>query len=175
VEKQVALSPAGEMVATDWGHLDPFYPVEVDAFVVMPNHVYGILVLREAARADRDGATVPTVPVPSGAMSLSTIIQRFKTFTRHEYGTGVATHGWSHYPGRLWPHRFHDHVIRSKQELAAIREYIAHNPLQWEPDRENRNAADDPTQAYSKPPSPAVPALSHSRHANYSARHVCLV
>jgi putative transposase len=162
---QVELSPAGTMVATVWSQLDRYYPVGVDAFVVMPNHLHGILVLGEGAREDRDGATVPTIPgfptmpasstaptvpatptvpivstdtiVPPRSMSLSTIIQRFKTFTMHEYGKGVAAEGWPRYPGRLWQVRFHDHVIRNERELAAIREYIANNPLQWQLDREN--------------------------------------
>ena len=57
---EMHLSAAGTMVATVWSTLDQYYPVGVDAFVVMPNHVHGILVLGEGARADRDGATVPT-------------------------------------------------------------------------------------------------------------------
>ena len=56
IEGQMDLSPAGEMIATVWGGLDRYYPVEVDAFVVMPTHVHGILVLGEARKADRDGA-----------------------------------------------------------------------------------------------------------------------
>jgi len=106
----------------------------------MPNHLHGILVLGEGGKedrdgADRDGATVPTVP--SGGMSLSTVIQRFKTFTMHEYGKGVATQCWPRYPGRLWQHRFYEHVIRTERELNAIQEYIANNPLQWQLDQEN--------------------------------------
>jgi len=70
-------------------------------------------------------------------MSLSTVIQRFKTFTMHEYGRGVAGQGWPRYPGRLWKHRFYDRVIRHERELGGIRESIVNNPLQWELDREN--------------------------------------
>jgi REP element-mobilizing transposase RayT len=120
------------MVATVWSQLDRFYPVELDAFVVMPNHLHGILLLGEAAGADRDRS-----PVPPPALSLSTVIQRFKTFTSHSYGRGVEREGWPRYPGRLWQQRFHDHVIRNERALAAIREYIANNPLHWQMDREN--------------------------------------
>jgi putative transposase len=89
----------------------------------MPNHIHGILVLGDT-REDRDGATVPTP-----TLSLSTVIQRFKTFTMHEYGNGVATEGWPRYPERLWQHRFHDHVIRNERDLTTLREYIANNVL----------------------------------------------
>jgi REP element-mobilizing transposase RayT len=129
---QIHLSPAGTMVAGVWSRLAQYYPVEGDAFVVMPNHLHGILVLEEGARGERDGVTVPT-----SSMSLSTIIQRFKTFTMHEYGHGVATGEWPRYQGRLWQHRFHEHVVRNERDLDAIREYIANNPRQWQMDREN--------------------------------------
>jgi REP element-mobilizing transposase RayT len=131
---EIHLSPAGTMVAEVWSGLDRHYPVGVDAFVVMPTHVHGILVLGEDCDGDglRHGSTAPA---PS--LSLSTLVQRFKTFTQHEYGRGVASQGWPRYSGRLWQQRFYDHVVRSERDLAAIREYIANNPLQWQLDREN--------------------------------------
>jgi putative transposase len=109
----------------------------VDAFVVMPNHVHGVLVLGEdrVGDADRRRRRRGTVRTPS--LSLSTIVQRFKTFTMHEYGCGVASQGWPRYPGRLWQQRFYGHMVRSERDLAAIREYIANNPLHWQLEREN--------------------------------------
>ena len=131
-EGQMHLSPPGEMVATVWTNLEKYYRVGVDEFVVMPNHIHGIVVLSGHTGEDRDGATVPTP-----ALSLSTVMQRFKTFTAHQYGKGVEVQGWPRYPKRLWQHRFHEHVIRNERELAAIREYIVNNPRQWHVDREN--------------------------------------
>jgi len=146
-DADVRFSAAGEMVAGVWGGLGSYYPgVEIDAYIVMPNHLHGIVVLETSLRADRDGATVPTpasqrVPgsVPDGkpALSLSTVMQRFKTFTMHKYGVGVRSQGWPPYPGRLWQHRFHEHVIRNQRDLTVIREYIANNPHQWLLDLEN--------------------------------------
>jgi len=162
VSGEMCLSPAGEMVDTVWGNLGRYYPgVSVDAYVVMPNHVHGIIVLsgmetgngERVGRADRHGGTVPTDGTGGtnptegtvgmgGAMSgrrpsLSTVMQRFKSFTTYEYGKGVRSSGWPRYPGRLWQHRFHEHVIRNERELNGMREYIANNPLQWHLDREN--------------------------------------
>ena len=135
----MALSPAGRMVAEVWDRLDQFYPVDLDAFVVMPNHLHSILVLPDGrGREDRHGGTVPTgTALHDRSMSLSTVIQRFKTYAMHEYGRGVKEQGWTRYPGRLWQPRFHDHVIRTERDLTAIRQYILDNPLQWALDREN--------------------------------------
>jgi hypothetical protein len=98
-------------------------------------------------QVDRHGATVPTECAVSTAgifgetrqepISLSTVMQRFKSFTTYEYGKGVRSSGWPRYPGRLWQHRFYEHVIRNERELDALREYIANNPLKWHLDREN--------------------------------------
>ncbi len=189
VDGEVALSPAGEMVATVWQNLAVYYGVGIDAFVVMPNHLHGIVVLTAGedngtSMSASGGVGAPTMP-PSRAMvcgadgdrshvptpglslstgaerrdvqppslrppagrdkgsgltppgSLSTLILRFKTFTAHEYGRGVAAEAWPRYPGRLWQNRFHEHVIRNERDLYAIREYIVNNPLQWHLDREN--------------------------------------
>jgi putative transposase len=162
VDGEMQVSPAGEMAGTVWGNLERYYPgVSVDAYVVMPNHLHGIIVLAGPAREDRDGAAVPTggieeqlvpgrpvdMPPRTNAISISTVIQRFKTFTAHEYGTGVRAHGWPRYPGRLWQHRFYERVIRNERELNAIREYIANNPLQWHLDRENPDRRHEGTVA----------------------------
>ncbi|HZU11349.1 MAG TPA: transposase [Chloroflexota bacterium] len=129
VEGEAHLSPAGAMVADVWGGLGDHYPgVSVDAYIVMPNHLHGILVLFDPVASRQ--------PNQHG-LSLSTVIQRFKTYTAHLYGPGVRTVGWPPYPGRLWQHRFHEHVIRNERDLEAIRTYIANNPLQWQLDREN--------------------------------------
>ncbi len=62
VDGEVALSPAGEMVATVWQNLAVYYGVGIDAFVVMPNHLHGIVVLT----AGEGGVGLPTMP-PSRA------------------------------------------------------------------------------------------------------------
>jgi putative transposase len=82
--------------------------VELDAFVVMPNHVHGIVWLPEA-----------TVFPP-----LHLIIGSFKSAASRAAGRPI----WQ---------RFHDRVIRDDQELAALRRYIAENPLRWAVDQEN--------------------------------------
>ncbi len=138
VEDEVQLSAAGEMVTRIWANLGDHYPgVSVDASIVMPNHVHGILFLSDPSETG-DGADKRT------ALSLSTVIQRFKTYTAHRYGQGVASADWPRYPGRLWQHRFYEHVIRHDQDLQTIREYIANNPRQWALDRLNPDQTTGP-------------------------------
>ena len=68
---------------------------------------------------------------------LPTIIQWFKTMTTNEYMKNVVQSGWPPFSGRLWQRNYYERVIRSEQELARARGYIADNPLQWASDKEN--------------------------------------
>ena len=137
-------SPIGEVAHRVWQEIpDHFTPVTVDAFVVMPNHVHGIVFLvdDDAIRRRDTTCRVPTTvgeqpendtnlerfgrPV---AGSLSTIIRSYKaTVTRWCRRNG--------HPEFAWQSRYHDHLIRNDQALARIRHYIDQNPLCWHLDR----------------------------------------
>lgn len=110
------LNPAGEMVESTWLELDEFYSfVQLDAYIIMPNHVHGIILLQE-----------------SDTVGVSDIMQRFKSKTTHLYGLGVRQTQWLPYHERLWQRSFYDHIIRQAESLDRIREYIYHNPLKWD-------------------------------------------
>ena len=119
---------AGRIVAQQWQWLEDRFPtIELDEFVVMPNHVHGIVLL-----------------LPSGdgpARTLSDVIGAFKSLTTLEYGRGVRQCGWMPFEGKLWQRSYHEHVIRGRQDLAMIREYIVNNSRAWELDAENPRAA----------------------------------
>jgi REP element-mobilizing transposase RayT len=86
VNGQMRLNPAGAMIEWYWSRVPQQFPcIEIDLFVVMPNHFHGIVLL--------DGA--PTV-------SLSTVIQWFKTMTTSTYIRGVDKQGWEPFAGKLW-------------------------------------------------------------------------
>jgi REP element-mobilizing transposase RayT len=82
----------------------------------MPDHFHGIVLLQCSDDTSSD-------PAPS----LSTIMQWFKTMATAEYFPGVRNRSWTRVNGRLWQPGFHDHIIRSERDLAAIRAYIEGN------------------------------------------------
>ncbi|MER3453507.1 MAG: transposase [Acidimicrobiia bacterium] len=161
-EGQMWLSAAGQMVQRVWDEIPMFYPgIEIDAFVVMPNHVHGIIVLtglRAAPRGLPDETTVRAAPrgrpidgqargpdgqargpdgqargpAPTGALSLPDVVHRFKTLTTKRYADGVKQCGWPAFPGRLWQRNYYERIIRDERALAHVREYIANNPRQYE-------------------------------------------
>ncbi len=74
----------------------------------------------------------PRGAAPTQELSLSDVIERFKSLTTTRYIEGVNDAGWQPFRGRLWQRNYHDHIIRNEQELTRIREYIWHNTNEWE-------------------------------------------
>jgi REP element-mobilizing transposase RayT len=138
----VALNDAGRLVASIWEALPEHYPgVGTDAFVLMPNHLHGIVILEP----DNAGLLItPRSVRPS--FTLSEIVNRFKTLTTKRYSDGVKEQGWPSFPGRLWQRGFFEHVIRNEKSLNDIRRYIDQNPSRWSSDRENPAATVRPEE-----------------------------
>ena len=115
--------PLVSMMITRWWEEMPlkFPIVSLDAFVLMPNHIHGIIVI------DQTLAGMDQV-------KLGQIIQWFKTMTTNEYIKGVKELGWRPFQGRVWQRNYYEHVIRNDRELQAIRLYIEANPDNWKAD-----------------------------------------
>ncbi len=99
--------------------------VDLDAFVVMPNHLHGVV----AIDADRRPA------------SLGTVIRGFKAAaTRDARHVGLLPADTP-----LWQRGYWEHVVWSPSDLNRIREYVDTNPARWDLDRENaaRTGRDD--------------------------------
>ncbi len=134
---EMALSPYGRIVQRAWDDLPNHYPhVELDAWVIMPNHVHGIIVLGSDA-AGACGVQVGLSPAPAAFPSsrrhgLSEIMRALKSFSARRINRLRRSPGTS-----FWQRGFYDHIIRHDREMDAIRQYIADNPLKWEFDQDN--------------------------------------
>ncbi len=158
VDGKMRLNDAGRMIQSVWCEIPAFYSgVDVDEFVVMPNHIHGIVVLVGAAPRGRPGYPVagdvtgqargpgPTLTGdvigqaqgPAPTLSLPDVVHRFKTLTTKRYADGVKQCDRPSFPGRVWQRNYYEHIIRDEESLNRIREYVVNNPLQWELDREN--------------------------------------
>ncbi len=113
---QMKFSALGQTAYDYWRQI-PFHfdNAALDEFVVMPNHLHGIIVLENILK-----------PV-----SLSVIIGSFKSAV-----TKMANHKFPHLRF-AWLPRFHDHIIRDDKDLNRIRQYIQNNSLKWDIDKEN--------------------------------------
>jgi REP-associated tyrosine transposase len=148
VDGAMRLSEAGEMVATLWDGLAArFSGVEIDQFVVMPNHLHGILVLdadavdttteratTRVAPTDGDLVGAPLVGAPA---RLGDVVGAFKSLATVGYIAGVKTRGWPEFRSRLWQRNYYEHVIRDEGAFNRIRRYVDENPAHWDFDDEN--------------------------------------
>lgn len=125
----IQLNDAGRMVHVEWQTLAMRFPqIELDSFIVMPDHIHGILCIT--------GDTAPiTLPQPSRGRpngtsrgSIGRIVQAFKSITTNIYTQHVLEHGWLAFPGKLWQRNYYEHIIRNEPDRQRIRDYILGNP-----------------------------------------------
>lgn len=129
VDQEMRLNAAGMMVAGCWQWMsEKFADVELDGFVVMPNHVHGIIGLNGAIGI---GDRATTLGRPYG---VSDVVGWFKTISTNHYMRGVKQADWEPFLGKLWQRSFHDRIIRSEKECNTLREYMLTNPARWEDD-----------------------------------------
>jgi len=107
------------------------YPhVALDAFVIMPNHIHGIIVLADPTVVGAGFKPAPTMV--NKRHRLTEIIRAFKTFSSRRINESHGT------PGRpVWQRSYYEHVIRNENDLDEVRKYIVNNPLKWDLDKEN--------------------------------------
>ena len=111
----VHLSESGGIVEQVWRNLPAHFPnFGIDEFVVMPNHVHGVLLIEK-----------------EGGRPLPNLMRAFKAFsTREIKARGIVRDA-------IWQRGYYEHVVRGEDDLAAIRRYIQDNPVKWDLDDEN--------------------------------------
>lgn len=141
VNGKVLLNVIGEMVHVEWEKLNRRFPmIELDEFVIMPNHLHGIVHIKGEKTLDSHGRRPSISESTKGEVckpALGDIVGAFKSITTNEYISGVQGLDWPRFKKRLWQRSYYDHIIRNEKELNEIREYIENNPLQWDLDQDN--------------------------------------
>ena len=130
-----------EIVRQQWEELPQrFLDLTLDEFIIMPNHIHGILIVGADRSAKNVGATLVvaqnngagTRPAPT----VGEIVGTFKSLCIHDWLTYIKEKKidaiW-----KFWQRNYYDHIIRNEDEMNKIREYIKNNPLKWSLDREN--------------------------------------
>ena len=113
------LNHIGNIVASEWEDLPQRFPtILLDAFVVMPNHLHGILMI--------------SPPSDCAAPTLGAIIGAFKSLSVRAVSLKIGEEGC-----KIWQRRYYDQIIRSDSMLENLRCYIRENPAHWPIDPEN--------------------------------------
>lgn len=134
INGQMYFNQLGKIVYKFWQVLPKRLPhIQLDAFVVMPNHLHGILIISK-----ENECKIPTSiyteekfgkPVVG---SIPTVIRSFKSSVTKQINLMRETP----YPP-IWQRNYYESVIRSEKHLENVRLYIVNNPLNWEKDEEN--------------------------------------
>ena len=138
MEGKMRLNNRGKVVEEEWIRAAVLRPyVELDSFVVMPNHIHGITCIRDNGR--NTARLAPTFgrfgrPLPS---SLPTIIGAFKSACTRRINEMEKT------TGVVWQRNYYEHIIRNESELSRIREYIGNNAGRWGEDIYNPDCSGD--------------------------------
>ncbi len=127
----------GEIVHDEWLLTAIIRPsIELDAFIVMPNHFHAILVITDADGVGAHGCAPLQTPHSTSLYrppkSLGSIVAGFKSTVTKRANQLRDTSG-----APLWQRSFYDRIIRDEQSLNKARQYIIANPAQWPLDREN--------------------------------------
>ncbi len=126
IADEMMLNVAGRIVVDEWLKTAEIYnTIELDEWVVMPNHFHGIVVFTDTVRAIRES------PLQQRRnMRLPKLIGRFKMLTAKQINAMRHTSGT-----KLWQRNYWEHIIRNESEFNRIQEYIHNNPAQWKNDR----------------------------------------
>ena len=127
VDGQMVLNDAGRIVVDAWEWLGVRHGyVDLDAYVVMPNHLHGIIVI-----TDRGWGCSEMAP-SARRKSLGRLVGAFKTVSTNRVNAARGRPG-----DRLWQRNYYEHVVRNDAALERIRDYITGNPNGWDTDEEN--------------------------------------
>ena len=157
---EMKLNDVGRMVNDHWiGLKNRFSNIEIDEFIVMPNHFHGIIVIFSVGAGlvsalpehgifpksskgvkQRNGSTeanntkmrADTRPAPTN--TVGDMMCAFKSLVANEYIKSVKSGKFPPFEKSVWQRNYYEHIIRDDNDLDRIREYIINNPLNWEID-----------------------------------------
>ncbi len=121
INGKMILNQFGELITSNWIKIQTLHNnIELDEFVIMPNHIHGIIIINYVGNANF------AFPTDRTKMLLSKIIQQFKRAcsidTKNKFKNKLL----------LWQRSYYERIIRNEKELYQIRKYIIQNPLKWE-------------------------------------------
>ncbi|MBC6605664.1 hypothetical protein H8B13_02420 [Hymenobacter sp. BT188] len=130
-------SVLGEKATEYWNTIPEFAPfVRLDAFIMMPDHLHGVLLFDKDEPSISSGETRSVASLQAydnqfgpQSKNLASVLRGFKS--------AVTMYARYHSIEFHWQSRFHDRVVRNQHELERIRHYISTNPTRWEAEYDN--------------------------------------
>ena len=145
IDFSMVCNQMGEIVEKVWSELPIHFPkVKTDQFIIMPNHMHGIIQVIPNKRSELSSGNMCLlnqapiqgsisegwIMMKSTSVTLGKIIRNFKAKSTREIRNKMNN-------SFCWQRNYFEHIIRDKNELFRIREYILDNPENWSQDDDN--------------------------------------
>ena len=130
---RMVLNVAGKYVKKCLMDIPTHYPfAQLDEYVIMPNHVHGILILRDVPVGANNHSPLQKNPnrVCGTSKTVGSVVRGFK----------IGVTKWfrdNSFDAVVWQRNYFEHICRDENELIRIRQYIRDNPWNWGSDEEN--------------------------------------
>ena len=153
------LSEIGEIAEKYWLEIPQHFPfVKLDSFVIMPNHIHGIIVidkpndkyhtdvikmpdLNPIVETPKLGVSTTNTVTTNGKKPIGGKNKKWKPGTLgtiiNQYKRICTINARKIVPNFAWQYRFYDHIIRNRKSYQNISEYIINNPIKWAEDKFN--------------------------------------
>jgi REP element-mobilizing transposase RayT len=139
INGEIKLNYLGQIAFNCWQEIPEHFPnIELDTFVVMPNHLHGILLITEIVgtwQCHVQPSRQFKKPISS---SIPTVIGSYKSAVSKRINLVLQTKGQS-----IWQPNYYEHIARNEETLNEIREYIVNNPQNWDKDPEKTKNEQD--------------------------------
>ena len=119
---EIVLNDSGMMIEKWWNELKNKFPnIELDEFVVMPNHFHGIIqIINTDPPVGADLRVCPDNVGEHTGSPLHKMIQWFKTMSTNEYIRNVKNNNWIPFNKKLWQRNYYEHIIRNEKSYSYI-------------------------------------------------------
>lgn len=123
----IILNKAGNIVEQCWNDIPNHFPhVQLDQYVIMPNHIHGILVINDIVGA-KNVSPLQQNKFQSPSKTVGSIVRGFKIGVTKWFRSNTNIHD-------VWQRNYYEQIIRDENDLNRIRRYIIENPLKWRND-----------------------------------------
>ncbi|MCR8561141.1 hypothetical protein KXD93_26015 [Mucilaginibacter sp. BJC16-A38] len=140
INEEMNLNEMGQIAYNEWLKTPEIRPyASLDIFVIMPNHMHGIIFLDDASMQPLPASTSPisnsvkhdddfVSSLKSPSHSIGAIVRGYKSSVTKQINLLNET-------GTVWQRNYHEHIIRNEKSYSRIFDYIINNPSKWAEDK----------------------------------------
>jgi REP element-mobilizing transposase RayT len=132
------LNEYGQCALDEWAKTPELRPqIELDVFIVMPNHMHAILKINDNPGMSELNITngdvlgelhSPNTSPRSPSQTVGAIVRGYKSSVTKQLGL-------MGFVGKLWQRNYYEHIIRNEDSYQSLSEYVINNPLKWTDDK----------------------------------------